>query len=124
MRGDLYLKLKDYVSAKKDLQTSYDLFPSAGAAQRLGETVELQKDLNTVIQEYVRAFVLAEGKNGNISRQEICKKIGNVWWLAYGSDDGLGEYLLRIYDDVAQPALKPKSPHNANAHELFDFTLR
>jgi len=124
LRGDLYLKLRDYASAKKDLQTSYDLFPSAGAAQRLGETAELQKDLNTAIQEYARAFALAEGKSGNISRQEIRKKIGNVWRLAHGSDDGLGEYLLRTYDDVAQPALRPKFPRNAGVHELFDFTLR
>src|SRR5215467_5276766 len=124
LRGDLYFKLKDYDSARKDLETSYEIFPTAGAAQRLGETAELQNDLNTAIQEYARAFALAEGKSGNISRQEIRKKIGNVWRLAHGSDDGLGEYLLRTYDDVAQPALRPKSPRNAAVHELFDFTVR
>src|SRR5215467_7624527 len=124
LRGDLYFKLKDYDASRKDLETSYEIFPSAGAAQRLGETAELQKDLNTAIQEYARAFALAEGKSGNISRQEIRKKIGNVWRLAHGSDDGLGEYLLRTYDDVAQPALRPKSPRNAAVHELLDFTLR
>jgi len=124
VRGDLYLKLKDYPSAKRDLLTSYDLFPSAGAAQRLGEAAELQKDLDGAIQEYARAFALADGKNGNVSRQDIRKKIGNVWRLAHGSDDGLGEYLLRAYDEVARPALKSKPTRNQGIREFSEFTLR
>ncbi len=124
LRGDLYLKLKDLTSARKDLQTSYDTFPSAGAAQKLGETAELQKDLNSAIQEYARAFALAEGKNGNVSRQEIRKKLGNVWRLAHGSEDKLGEYLLHTYDEVTQLSLRPKPGRNEGLSELSEFTLR
>ena len=123
LRGDLYFKLRNYDSARKDLQTSYELFPTAGAAQRLGETAELQKDLNTAIQEYARAFALAEGKSGNVSREEIRKKIGNVWRLAHGSEDGLGEYLLGTYDSVTRPSPKKPAP-NEGAKELFDFVIR
>jgi thiol-disulfide isomerase/thioredoxin len=124
LRGDLYLKVKDFASARKDLQISYDTFPSAGAAQRLGETAELQNDLNFAIQEYARAFALAEGKNGNVSRQEIRRKIGNAWRLAHGSEDGLGEYLLRTYDEVARASGAPKSRRNEGVREVSDFTLR
>ncbi len=123
LRGDLYFKLRDYDSARKDLETSYEIFPTAGAAQRLGETAELQKDLNTAIQEYARAFALAEGKSGNVSREEIRKKIGNVWRLAHGSEKGLGEYLLSTYDSVRRPSLK-KPGRNEGAKELSAFTLR
>jgi len=123
LRGDLYFKLKDYDAARKDLETSYEIFPSAGAAQRLGETAELQKDLNTAIEEYARAFALAEGKSGSVSREEIRKKIGNVWRLAHGSEKGLGEYLLNTYDAVARTALK-KSRRNECVKEFRDFTLR
>ena len=123
LRGDLYFKLKDYDAARKDLETSYEIFPSAGAAQRLGETAELQKDLNTAIQEYARAFALAEGKSGSVSREEIRKKIGNVWRLAHGSENGLGEYLLNTYDAVTQPALK-KTARNDGVREFLEFTLR
>lgn len=123
LRGDLYLKLRDYDSARKDLETSYAIFPTAGASQRLGETAELQKDLNTAIQEYARAFALAEGKNGNVSREEIRKKIGNVWRLSHGSEKGLGEYLLNTYDAVTRPTLK-KAARNDGAKEFFEFTLR
>src|SRR5947208_10749206 len=123
LRGDLYFKLKDYDSARKDLETSYEIFPTASAAQRLGETAELQKDVNFAIQEYARAFALAEGKNGNVSREDIRKKIGNVWRLAHGSENGLAEYLLNTYDAVTRPSLK-KPGRNEGAKELFDFTLR
>jgi thiol-disulfide isomerase/thioredoxin len=123
LRGDLYFKLKDYDAARKDLATSYEIFPSAGAAQRLGETAELQKDLNTAIQEYARAFALAEGKSGSVSREEIRKKIGNAWRLAHGSEQGLGEYLLNTYDTVTKPALK-KPARNEGVKEFSEFTLR
>src|SRR5215472_823408 len=123
LRGDLYFKLKDYDSARKDLETSYEIFPTAGAAQRLGETAELQNDLNTAIQEYARAFALAEGKSGNVSREEIRKKLGNVWRLAHGSEDGLGEYLLNTYDSVTRPSLKKPAP-NQSAKELSEFIVR
>jgi thiol-disulfide isomerase/thioredoxin len=124
LRGDLCLKLKDYAAAKNDLLTSYQTFPTAGAAQRLGETAELQNDLNSAIQEYARAFALAEGKNGNVSRSEIRKKLGNVWRLAHGSDIGLGEYLLLTYDEVSRGSTVAKPKKNADAREPSDFTLR
>jgi len=123
LRGDLYFQLKDYVSAKKDLQISYDTQPSAGAAQRLGEVAELQKDLNTAIVEYARAFALAEGSSGGTSRLELRKKIGNVWRLAHGSERGLGEYLLGTYDEVARPARASSTKRNEDAHEFCAFTL-
>ena len=123
LRGDLYFKLRDYDSARKDLETSYEVFPTAGAAQRLGETAELQKDLNTAILEYARAFALAEGKSGNVSREEIRKKLGNVWRLAHGSEIGLGEYLLSIYDAVTRTSLK-KAKRNDGVKEVSDFTVR
>src|SRR5215472_352293 len=123
LRGDLYFKLKDYDSARKDLETSYEIFPTAGAAQRLGETAELQKDLNAAIQEYARAFALAEGKSGNVSREEIRKKLGNVWRLAHGSEIGLGDYLLSTYDTATRTSLK-KPRRNDGIKEVSDFTVR
>jgi thiol-disulfide isomerase/thioredoxin/regulator of sirC expression with transglutaminase-like and TPR domain len=124
LRGDLYLKLKEFAAAQKDFQASYQILPAARAAERLGETAELKKDWNFAITEYARAFALAEGKNGNVSRKEIRQKLGNVWRLAHGSDDGLGEYLLRAYDDVSRITSSAKPRKNADAREPSEFTLR
>jgi thiol-disulfide isomerase/thioredoxin len=122
LRGDLYLKLKDTAAAQKDFAASYGESPSAGAAEKLGEVAELSKDLPGAIKQYARAFALADGSN-TVSRREIRQKIGNVWRLAHGSEDGLGEYLLQNYDEVAQAAT-PTVKKNAGAREIFEFTLR
>ena len=124
IRGNLYMKLKDYHSAQQDFATSYQTTPTAGAAERLGETAELKQDWNSAITEYSRAFALAEGKNGSVSRKEIRQKLGNVWRMAHGSDEGLGAFMLRTFDDVSQTSNSVKPQKNAGAHETSDFTLR
>src|SRR5712692_6337146 len=124
MRGRLELNLKDMVAAQKDFEASYAILPSAAAAEQLGEIAELKKDSNGAIQQYARAFALADASNGTAGRREIRQKLGNVWRLAHGSDDGLGQYLLRTYDEVSQASTAAKPRKNADAHEIADFTLR
>lgn len=124
MRGRLELKLKDAVAAQKDLEASDAILPSAAAAEQLGEIAEMKKDLNNAIHQYARAFALADVTAGTASRREIRQKLGNVWRLAHGSDAGLGEYLLRSYDEVSQAALVAGPKKNADAREAADFLLR
>jgi len=124
LRGRLELKLKDTVAAQKDFVASYAILPSAAAAEQLGEIAEMKKDLNGAIQQYARAFAWADATNETAGRRAIRQKLGNVWRLAHGSDDGLGEYLLRIYDEVSQTSIAAKPRKNADAREPADFTLR
>jgi len=124
MRGRLELKLKDTVAAQRDFEASYATLPSAAAAEQLGEIAEMKKDSNGAIQQYARAFALADATNGTAGRREIRQKLGNVWRLAHGSDDGLGEYLLRTYDEVSQASTAAKPRKNADAREPSDFTIR
>jgi len=124
VRGRLYSKLGDTANAEEDFEASYALLPSASAAERLGEIAELKKDFNGAILQYARAFTLTDGTNGAPSRKEIRKKIGNVWRLAHGSDDGLGDYLLRNLDDTMAAAAPAHGAKNPNAKEPYDFVLR
>lgn len=127
IRGELYQKLNDTENAenaRKDFQASYELVPNAAAAERLGGMAELNKDLNTAILEYARAFTLTDGTNGASSRVELRKKLGNVWRLAHGSEDGLGDYLLHAFDTTTAATNPPKPLHNAAAKEPYDFVLR
>jgi thiol-disulfide isomerase/thioredoxin len=98
--------------------------PNAAAAEKLGEIAELNKDLNAAILQYSRAFTLADTPNSGVNRREIRQNLGNVWRLAHGSNDGLGEYLLRTYDEVSQNAAPKRQKKNASAHEASEFTLR
>jgi thiol-disulfide isomerase/thioredoxin len=124
LRGQLYLKLKDNAAAQKDFEASYATLATAGAAEKLGEVAEVNKDLPTAIRHYSRAFALADGANTSVTRREIRQKLGNVWRLAHASDDGLGEYLLRNYDEVTQSTAGAVFKKNADAHEVFEFTVR
>jgi thiol-disulfide isomerase/thioredoxin len=124
LRGELYLKLKDYPAAQKEFAASYATLATAGAAEKLGEVAELNKDGAEAIKQYARAFALADGSNNSVTRRDVRRKIGNVWRQAHGSDDGLGEYLLRSYDDVTQAAAGQGVKKNAEAHEISQFMLR
>jgi thiol-disulfide isomerase/thioredoxin len=124
LRGRLELKLKDTVAAQKDFEASYALLPSSTAAEQLGEIAELKKDSKGAIEQYARAFALADTTTGTSSRREIRQKLGNVWRLTDGSDAGLGEYLLFTFDEISQASLAVKPKKNADAREPSDFTLR
>ena len=124
LRGRLYLKLHETAKAQKDFEDSYAFDPSAGAAEKLGEIAELNKDLPRAIQQYARAFALADATKHAPDRRAIRQKLGNVWRLAHGSDDGLGEYVLHTYDEVTSLPAKSNAARNAGAKEPFEFTLR
>ena len=124
LRGRLYLKLHETAKAQKDFEDSYAFDPSAGAAEKLGEIAELNKDLPRAIQQYARAFALADATKNTPDRRAIRQKLGNVWRLAHGSDDGLGEYVLHTYDEVTSSPAKSNAARNAGAKEPFEFTLR
>jgi thiol-disulfide isomerase/thioredoxin len=124
LRGRLAFKLRDHAAAEKDFRASMALSPSAAVGEKLGEIAELNKDLPGAIREYARAFALADASSTGVNRREIRQKLGNVWRLAHGSDQGLGDYLLDAYDDVVASSEAPKPKRNANAKEPYDFTLR
>jgi len=124
VRGGLYQKLNDLPNAQKDYEASYGLIPNAAAAEKLGTLAELNDDLNTAIREYARAFALTDGTNGASSRADLRKKIGNVWRLAHGSEDGLGEYLLHTFDASLAATAPVKPARNPGGKEPYDFVLR
>jgi thiol-disulfide isomerase/thioredoxin len=124
VRGRLYQKLNELIPAQKDYEASYTLLANAAAAEKLGQIAELRKDPAIAILEYARAFALTDATNGASSRAELRKKIGNVWRLAHGSEDGLGDYLLRTFDEVAASTKATATARNQGLTEPYEFTLR
>ncbi len=124
LRGNLAFKLHDFAAAETDFRASMALSPNAAAGEKLGEIAELNKDFPRAIREYARAFALAGASSGTTDRRAIRQKLGNVWRLEHGSDQGLGDYVLHAYDETIASSETPKSERNAAAKEPFDFTLR
>ncbi len=83
IRGRLYQKLNELPNAQKDYQASYSLLPSASAAIKMGELAELRKDPTTAIQEYARAFALANDSTGANGARRVTKE--NWQCLAIGT---------------------------------------
>ena len=124
-RGRLYMKLKDNAKAEKDFEDAYAFEPSATAAEKMGEIAELNKDLPRAIEQYARAFSLFEGAKSAAERRDTRQKLGNVWRLAHGSDDGLGTFVLKTYDELnASPPKSAALMKNFGVTDPFGFTLR
>ena len=124
VRGRLYQKLNEPQNAQSDFEASYKMAPGSAAAERLGEVAEIRKDLPTAIHEYALAFALADGLQGSASRPDVRKKLGNVWRLAHGSEDGLGDYVLRAIDEAMVAGGNPKRGHNKGLKDPMEFVLR
>jgi len=124
VRGRLEQKLNDLSSAQKDFAASYAALPNGAAAECLGGIAELQKNVDDALRQYARAFSLDDRADGVSSQKELRKKIGNVWRLAHGSEDGLGTYLLQAYDETAASVIPPKPIPNKGLKEPYEFTLR
>ena len=123
LRGRLEAKLHDAPAARIDFTSSYALLPNASAALQLGELDELASDYDGAAAQYARAFALADSSTHGVNRLEIRRKLGNVWRLDHGSDAGLGDFILRTYDDLAS-ASAPRPETNTGAKGPYDFVLR
>jgi thiol-disulfide isomerase/thioredoxin len=133
IRGRLQMRRRQYAAAASDLETSFGILANAAAALRLGEIAEVQKDYETAIAHYIRAFVLPESASASVNRREVRRKLGNLWRLVHGSEAGLGEALLKGYDRQAEepaaaglpaPAGRKSEEPNQGATEPFAFVLR
>jgi thiol-disulfide isomerase/thioredoxin len=124
LRGRLYLKLRETSKAQADFEESFALMPNAEAAEKLGEIAELNKELLRAIQDYARAFALGDSAKGGAERREVRQKLGNVWRLVHGTDEGLGDYILHTYDEVTANRAGRHAQRNAGAKDPYEFTLR
>jgi thiol-disulfide isomerase/thioredoxin len=126
LRGQIEKSQHDYDAAAKDLRMSYSIRPNAIAAEQLGELAEMRRDLAAAIDEYILAFDLpASGPAGKVDRRDVRKKLGNAWRQVHGTEEGLGQAILAVYDllGTATPAASAP-PRNKDAKDTYAFVLR
>lgn len=125
IRGRLEVRRRRYDEAKADLEKSYALLPNPGAALRLGEIAEIRGQYERAIASYLTAFTLPEDYGVAVDRRQLRQKLGNVWRLVHGSEEGLGAKILESHDQHwAKPANAPTEQRNAQAKELGAFVVR
>jgi thiol-disulfide isomerase/thioredoxin len=124
LRGRLHFRLNDRPAARADFLSSYQAEPNRGAAEKLGELAELDKNLPAAIENYSRAFLLAAEEDDSTSRLAIRRKLGNAWKQAHGNEDGLGAFLLSTYDALIAAGRPAHEKRNPAARDPYDFKLR
>lgn len=111
IRGRLQLRQHNFEKAAADFAASYAVLPNATSQLRLGEIAELRSEYGSAIQHYLAAFVMPVNYGAAVDRPDVRRKLGNVWRLVHGSEEGLGERMLAAYDELAGDA----RPSNADA---------
>jgi len=125
LRGQIEKSQKNYDAATRDLQLSYSAKSNPEAAEQLGELAELRHDLPRAIDEFMIAFVLADGDaSGKVDRRAVRRKLGNLWRQVHGSEAGLGDAMLAAYDRLgASPQSSGSQIRNKNAKDVYEFVL-
>lgn len=126
LRGQIENSQRKFDVAGKDLTLSFGIHPNAAAAKTLGEIAEMRRDLPTAIEEYTYAFALPEtGPGGKVDRREVRWKLGNLWIQVHGTEKGLGEEILAVYDRMTAPPANPGPvARNKRAKDVFGYVLR
>jgi len=126
MRGKLYAKAAENDKAFADYEKSYAAYPSAPVAERLGDLAAKKGDGDRALEYYATAFAFPERSVDPEHREELRKKLGDVYTSKYKTEKGLGDLILARYDELnraLQERVPASSGLNAEIHDPFQFVL-
>jgi thiol-disulfide isomerase/thioredoxin len=98
LRGRVQADLNNDSAAQSDLQKSFKLARLGGAALTLGELAEKKKAIDEAIDHYIQAFVISLITDEELDRRKLRTRLGQLYVTKYGSENGLGDRLLKAYD--------------------------
>jgi thiol-disulfide isomerase/thioredoxin len=128
LRGQVHDDLGNLDQAVSDLQKSYKLSPLAATAATLAGIAEKRKNTDQAIDYYLQAFVHAIEAAEGVDRDEIRRKLGQLYVAKHGSEQGLGDRLLKTYDTITKDEverlakLDPPNP-NEDVSDPLQFRL-
>jgi thiol-disulfide isomerase/thioredoxin len=118
----------DAAGAAALARKSFDTAPGPDAAAEIGRRLAQLGRIDDAVAAYADAFSLSDAGVTNQERAEIRKRLGDLFRKAKGSEDGLGDVVLKAYDrNVALVAarkaeLRAIDP-NAGLTDPMSFTL-
>lgn len=98
LRGRVQADLNNDSAAQSDLQKSFKLARLGGAALTLGELAEKKKAIDEAVDHYIQAFVISLITDEELDRRKLRTRLGQLYVTKYGSENGLGDRLLKAYD--------------------------
>jgi len=125
-RGSYYEDAGTLDKAKADFEKSYEVRPSARAAECLGDVASAQGDIARAADYYSSAFTFPEKEPDLAHRWEVRRKLGNAYAALHHSDAGLGDLVLARSDELMRQFAAGPSlgrARNADRHNPFDYVL-
>lgn len=107
---------------------SWGQYQSAAAARELARLLEIAGKPEEAIEYYAAAFAARDTKPGDADRESDRAKLGELYTKLHGSQKGLGDLILKAWDDAAansaaRRALQKNRDPNSVASGPMDFTL-
>ena len=128
LRGQIHNDLGNLDQAESDLHKSYKQSPLAATAATLAAIAEKRKNTDQAIEYYLQAFIRSLAATEGTEREEIRRKLGQLYTTKHGSEQGLGDKLLKTYDvitkDNAERLAKVEPPNpNENIASPLEYKL-
>jgi thiol-disulfide isomerase/thioredoxin len=125
-RARLYEESGELDKALADFEQSYQAYPTARAAEHLGDVASKKGDSAQALGYYLTAFAFPEKDSDPAHQQEVRRKLGSAYVTLYHSEKGLGDQVLSRYDQLMRQ-LAERFPgersQNAGRHDPFEFVL-
>jgi thiol-disulfide isomerase/thioredoxin len=101
LRGRVEQDLGYTEKARADFLKGYSAARTGETALALGTLAEKDNDIDKAINYYLEAFVGAFDNSETLDPKVVRRKLGEVYSAKYGSEKGLGDRILKTYDDYA-----------------------
>lgn len=128
LRGQIHNDLGNLDQAEADLRKSYKQSPLAAAVATLAAIAEKRKNPDQAIEYYLQAFVRSIEATEGADREEIRYKLGQLYAAKHGSEQGLGDRILKTFDAItkenAERLAKLETPNpNENVVNPLEYKL-
>jgi len=125
-RGKIYAQSDESEKAAADFASSLAAYPTAQAAEQLGDVAMKLGDTSRAMDAYATAFILPDKRLDAARREQIRRKLGSAYALKNPSEQGLGDLILARYDELVQShpeRFAAESKTNSDVRDPFEFVL-
>ena len=128
LRGQAHNDLGNLDKAEADLLKSYKYSPLASSVATLAEIAQKRKNTEQALEYYLQSFVRSMEATEGVDRDDIRRKLSQLYIAKHGSESGLGDKLLKTYDAITKDnaerlaKLEPPNP-NENVSDPLQFKL-
>ncbi|MBX3279111.1 MAG: redoxin family protein [Acidobacteria bacterium] len=128
LRGRVLADMGETDRAMSELRRSFKAAKTAETAVALAELSEKRGAGDEAVDYYAQALALSFDSSEDIDRKAVRRKLGALYSAKAGSEQGLGDRLLKTYDRFVREreereAALERPNINEGAVETFDFKL-